>query len=219
MKHLSLILLLSLVITACENEAPNEVPNESINTSTPAVELIGEKKIDLEKSKIYWKGYKIMGFHSGTIQLSEGQIDFKDGNISSGSFTVDMNSVVVSDLMDAGQEEEEDEEPHDEKAELAEHLMDSDFFDAKQFPKATFVIQKVSLHNKNAYTITGDMTIKGIQQTLTFDAQLKSNIITATVSINRTSFGIKYGSGSFFSNLGDRAIKDEFSLDISLVLL
>lgn len=221
MKQLSLIVLLAFVMAACETEAPKENTQNSdvVETTTSDASLNGNKKIDLEQSKIFWKGYKIIGNHSGTINLSAGQLEFKDGNIVSGSFVVDMNSVVVSDLMDSDHHEEEDEEPHDEKSELAAHLMDADFFDAKQFPKAEFVLKTASLKENGLYAISGDMTIKGVSQPIAFDATLENNKIAAHITIDRTLFGIKYGSGSFFSDLGDRAINDEFTLDVNLSFL
>jgi hypothetical protein len=43
-----------------------------------------------------------------------------------------------------------------------------------------------------------------------------ANSATAKFNVDRTKYDIKYGSGSFFSNIGDKAINDEFELDVTL---
>jgi polyisoprenoid-binding protein YceI len=48
----------------------------------------------------------------------------------------------------------------------------------------------------NVYTVTGDLTIKGITKPVTFDLATTANTATTNV-IDRTKFDIKYGSGSF----------------------
>src|SRR5690606_24220128 len=101
------------------------------------------------------------------------------------------------------------------------HLKNEDFFDAPKFPEATFDIAKVS-GSGNDLSVTGRLTIKGITKSVTFPAVVhqSGNTVHATakgVKIDRTQFDIKYRSGNFFSGLGDRAISDEFQLDIELV--
>ena len=125
----------------------------------------------------------------------------------------------VTELMqdDDDEEEEEEEDPEDDKNDLAHHLMDADFFDAKTYPKAQFIITN-SKRSGSKYHITGNMTIKGVTKEISFDSQLQDRVFKATIPIDRTQFGIKYGSGSFFSNLGDNVIKDVFDLIITLKL-
>jgi hypothetical protein len=49
----------------------------------------------------------------------------------------------------------------------------------------------------------------------------ENNILSAKADfvIDRTKWDIKYGSGSFFKEMGDKAIKDEiiFSLDLKFI--
>ena len=40
----------------------------------------------------------------------------------------------------------------------------------------------------------------------------------AEIVIDRSKFDVKYGSGSFFDNLGDNMIYDDFTLDVNLVM-
>lgn len=205
---------------SCSNEAPAEKETTPTTETQAAPETVknGSADIDLAASTIHWKGYKIMGNHTGTINLSEANLQFDNGNITGGHFIADMKSVKVTDLMDDGEEEEEaPEEVEEDKNDLAGHLMDGDFFDAGNFPTAKFEITNAEASG-NAYQITGNMTIKDVTDPVTFVAKLDNNTFTATVPVDRTKFGVKYGSGTFFENLGDRAIKDVFDLEVSLKL-
>ena len=47
-------------------------------------------------------------------------------------------------------------------------------------------------------------------------AKADPNNATATMTIDRSEFNIRYGSGSFFENLGDKTIYDEFDLEVNL---
>lgn len=215
-----LILILAFVVYSCAGESTQKTPAPTTESSEE-VTLSGTKQINLKESTIFWNGHKLMGAHSGKIGLQQASISFEKGNISGGDFVVDMHSITVTELMDDDddeEEEEEEEEGHDDKADLASHLMNEDFFDADKFPTASFVI-KQSRKEESKYIITGDMTIKGITKEITFDAQLAGDTITSTIEVDRTAFGIKYGSGSFFDNLGDRVIKDKFDLILSLKIV
>ena len=216
MKYAYLILVFTLALFSCNNETTT---SEEVTDSQTieATALSGDKAINIDQSTIFWKGYKLLGNHTGKINLKEGNIQFKDGAITGGNFVVDMTSIVVTELMDNGEEEEEEEEGEDDKSDLAGHLMHTDFFGSEQFPLATFEITK-SVKNENVFQITGNMTIKDITKEVSFDATLENNSIHSEIKINRTDFGIKYGSGSFFENLGDNVIKDEFDLIVKLAL-
>lgn len=220
MKIKIILILFTLAMLSCKNEQTKSNSPKAFSAETLDNMLSGDIKVQEDKSTIYWKGYKIFGNHTGTVDLEKGNLVFDDGDITGGDFTINMKSVAVTELMDDGDddEEEEDESPEDDKSDLAQHLMDADFFDAAQFPKATLKITKAERKDNN-YKIWGDMSIKGNTQPITFDAQLVDlHTLKSTITIDRTKFGIKYGSGSFFSNLGDNVIKDNFDLVVSLKL-
>ena len=61
-----------------------------------------------------------------------------------------------------------------------------------------------------------DLTIKNITESIEFEAELSNNVATAVLDIDRTKFDIKYGSGSFFENLGDKMIDDNFNLRVNI---
>jgi polyisoprenoid-binding protein YceI len=163
------------------------------------------KKVDAAKSSINWLAKKVTGQHEGTVNLKEGNLIFKGKKVVGGNFTVDMTSMTTTDLK-AGQGKEK----------LDGHLKSEDFFGTEKFPTSTLVFKTIAAKGAGVYTVTADLTIKGITDSVTFDLATTANTASANVKINRTKFGIKYGSGSFFDNLGDKAIADEFDLTVAL---
>ena len=96
------------------------------------------------------------------------------------------------------------------------HLKSEDFFGTEKFPTAGLVFKTIATKDKNNYTVTADLTIKGITNTVTFDININGKVATTKLIVNRAKYDIKYGSGSFFENLGDKTIYDEFELDVTL---
>ncbi|MDH5396566.1 MAG: YceI family protein [Cyclobacteriaceae bacterium] len=96
-----------------------------------------------------------------------------------------------------------------------------DFFDVARYPTSSFVIRKVAPRGGDCYTITGDITIKGVSKTLDFMARIENNgevlEAFAEIKIDRSELDVQYGSGSIFDDLGDQVIYDEFTLNVHLV--
>ncbi len=213
---LTVVCILLFTIIACKNNTTQETNITQKAKASESIDYNGKKEINITESDILWKGYKLFGHHSGNIDLKEGYLVFKNGELTGGSFITNMESIKVAELMDDGDEEEEEEDDGgDDKADLAGHLKNSDFFDTQTYPEASFKITTAKKTN-NLFNITGTMTIKDQSHEISFPAQIINNILKANISIDRTLFGVKYGSGSFFDNLGDNVIKDKFDLIISL---
>ncbi|MEP0305210.1 MAG: YceI family protein, partial [Maribacter dokdonensis] len=104
------------------------------------------------------------------------------------------------------------------KEKLEGHLKSADFFGVESNPTSKLVFTSVKPMNDNSYTVTGDLTIKGITKPVTLVVSMFENKASATLKIDRTKYDIKYGSGSFFDNLGDKAIYDDFDLVVDLAL-
>jgi len=121
-----------------------------------------------------------------------------------------MNSISCSDI-----------ESEKKNQYLVGHLKNEDFFNVEQFPLATITISKAVKGEGNSYKILADLTIKGITQPVTFQAKVEINglnfLATAKIKIDRTKWDIKYGSGNFFENLGDKMILDEIEFDVYLL--
>lgn len=169
--------------------------------------------VDKTASSIKWVGKKVTGQHNGTISITDGDVRVSNGKIVGGNIVIDPNSIVVEDLQG------------DSKEKLTGHLKSDDFFGVEKNPTATFEITKVeeSAATEDAtHTVTGNLTIKGASHPLTFPAlvNVTNNIVTAdakNVAVDRTLYGMKYGSGKFFQGLGDKMINDQFWLDIHFV--
>jgi len=164
----------------------------------------GKKEIKTDKSSITWKGYKVTGTHEGQISIKSGHLDFNKGKLTGGEFTIDMATIVNTDL------------EGEYKGKLEGHLKSDDFFGVEEFPTAKLVFNKVKSIGNNVYEVSGDLTIKDQTQPVTFKISISGNKATADLKIDRTKFGVKYRSTSFFEDLKDKAIYDEFDLSSNL---
>jgi len=163
------------------------------------------KKVDAAKSSINWLAKKVTGQHEGTVNLKEGNLIFKGKKVVGGNFTVDMTSMTTTDLK-AGQGKEK----------LDGHLKSEDFFGIEKFPTATLVFKSIGEKSAGVYSVTADLTIKGITDSVNFDLTTSANTATTKLSVDRTKFGIKYGSKSLVDTIADKAIDDEFELTVAL---
>lgn len=165
-----------------------------------------KKEVDVQASTVEWTGKKITGAaHTGTIQLKNGFLNLTDeGRLTGGEFVMDMNTIEVTDLTG------------EYKTKLENHLNDDDFFGVNNYATSKMVLTNVDHKEGNQYEVTGDLTIKEKTEPVTFDMEVKEGTANAKVVIDRTKFGIRYGSGSFFSNLGDNTINNNFTLDVNL---
>lgn len=166
--------------------------------------------VDTEASQVSWKGYKVTGSHEGTIAVKSGNLEFTDGEFTGGSFTIDMTTLKATDISGGS------------AAKLEGHLKSGDFFGVEKFPTAFLKITKVvSRGTPGDYRVTGDLTIKETTKTIRFNTTMAEEMGTYTakadLTIDRTDFDVRYGSGSFIDNLGDKTIYDEFELGITLV--
>ncbi len=148
----------------------------------------GTQKVDASKSSVKWLGKKVTGEHFGAISVKEGSLEVTGGKVTGGKVVIDMQSLTVEDVSN---------------------------------PTSELVVTKVE-SNGNSHTFTGNLTIKGITNPATFTTtsskEGKSTVYKGTLTIDRTKYNVRYGSKSFFENIGDKAIYDEFTLDFSLVV-
>jgi polyisoprenoid-binding protein YceI len=162
-------------------------------------------KIDISKSIINWEGKKITGQHEGTVNFQEGYLIFKDKKVTGGSFKANMKSLSNTD------------QTGNSKLKLEGHLKSEDFFSVENYPTSTLVFKSIATKGNNLYLINADLTIKGITNPIQFELAVSPNKATAPLKINRTKYDIKYGSGSYFDDLGDKTIYDDFELNVVLV--
>jgi polyisoprenoid-binding protein YceI len=165
----------------------------------------GEPK-PVKSSSVSWTASKVTGTHSGIISLGQSHLEMEGERVVGGRIEVDMSTIVVTDL------------EGEYKTKLEDHLKTDDFFGVAQYPTASLDITGSTANDDGSQQVTGNITIKGVTQPISFTMSFKGNYATAELNIDRTKFGIRYGSGSFIENLGDKAINDEFQLRAKLEL-
>ncbi|VAV85762.1 Rhodanese-like domain protein [hydrothermal vent metagenome] len=163
-----------------------------------------KKDIKIEKSNVVWKGYQVTGSQKGVLALKSGFLNFKADKLIGGKFTIDMTTITSTD------------QSGEYKQKLEGHLKSDDFFSVKTHPTATLVFNKVKHLGKNSYSVTGDLTIKGITNSINFEISIYGKKASASLKIDRAKYNVRYGSTSFFDNLKDKAIYDEFDLIVDL---
>jgi len=179
---------------------------------TGAMSFAKNFPVDTSQSKVRWLGKKVSGQHNGTVNVKSGTVDLKGNNLKGGNFEIDMPSIVVEDIKDA-----------EFNGKLTGHLKSDDFFSVEKFPTSTFKITSVKpLKSKKdgTHEITGDLTIKGITHPVTFPAtvEVKNGVAKAKgkATVDRIKYNIRYGSGQFFKNLGDKMIDDQFQIELDI---
>jgi len=168
-------------------------------------------KVDVKASTFNWLGKKVTGEHNGTIGIQSGSLVVNGGILQGGEFTIDMKTIKCLDLTDAGY-----------NAKLVGHLTTPDFFDVANFPNAKLNIKKAKLKSGSNYDLSGVLTINGVTQPIAFPSVVSvdtKGAITATAKfdVDRTKFGSKFGSKSFFESIGDKMIYDNFQVDVKIV--
>jgi polyisoprenoid-binding protein YceI len=164
-------------------------------------------KANVEKTELKWLAKKVTGQHNGNIKLKSGELTLESGKLTNGNFVIDMTTIADEDLKDPGYNQK-----------LVGHIKSDDFFGVEKFPTATFVITGAGVFKDNVANVSGKLTIKGITNPVLTTVTKDGNTYNAVFSIDRSKYEVRYGSGSFFENLGDKAIDDIFTLTVKLVV-
>ena len=164
------------------------------------------KDIDISKSSVKWLGEKVTGSHEGTISIKEGHLHFDNNIFTGGNVVIDMSTIECTDLVG---------EP---KSSIEGHLCSDDFFGIKKYPTANLEIVNADKikYSKNKYKVSAILEIKSIKNNIELEVVIDNGSAVVDLVIDRTLYNIKYGSGSFFDNLGDKMIYDDFKLSVSL---
>ena len=204
------------LFAACSNSGNQATDATAVSADSTGVNYV----VDATASTISWEAFKIVGGHKGTIGLTEGNFNIKDGNILSGGFTINMLTMANTDIPVG---------PDSSNFNLVKHLTSSAFFDVAKYPTGKFEITTVTPLTAdaagNTHTISGNLTIKDSVKNIVFPAKVTINgdELTAegTATVNRLQFGIVYNSVSvspaaLLKKIGDNAIKDELTIKIAL---
>lgn len=209
----SLALIASILTVSCKkNAAETETKDAEKITAAEG----NNYKADIKTSVINWAGSKPGGKHSGTINLQDGEITVKDNKIVGGKFTINMSTITVTDL-----------KPDDGKEDLEAHLKGTGdkegqdhFFNIQKYPTGLFVINKVE-DEKGKTIVYGNLSLKNITKAVNFPAivSVSDNAVSIesdTLVLNRTYWGVNYGSKSIFDNLKDKFINDEIEVKVNV---
>lgn len=214
-----LVLALAFVFfAACQGGASSETNEKeteevteetSPETSNEAEEVSNEFKLDLENSIVNWEANKkfVESGHNGTLNFKSGQFVVNEGQLVGAVFVVDMTSIKNKDM-----------EGTDGAEKLEGHLRSDDFFSVEQFPEASFKLSSVSENESVEYshTATGELTIKGITNEVSFPLNLSVNQdqldASGELTFDRTKYDVKYGSDAFFDVVKDKVIKNDVKL-------
>ena len=210
-KNFATILFISALIisvTACKDKA-----KEATTKAVEAVEKTVNSDVYLvnnEASTIEWKGFKPTGSHTGTIAIERGVLDVASGKIVGGSFIIDMTSITVTDI------------PVEDKdnAKLQGHLSSTDFFDVEKYPSTGFTITGLK-EVDGKLMLSGNLSLKETKNNITFPVTVSNadgalTLTSDAFTIDRSKWNVKYGSKSFFDNLGDKFINDDIELKIMI---
>jgi polyisoprenoid-binding protein YceI len=209
MKPLQSTALLGIAIILSSFTAPKPALQPALKWTMSAAIKASIYKVDAAQSKLTWLAKKVTGEHTGAINVSTGALNVDNNVLKGGSFELDTKTITVTDITDA-----------ESNAKLLGHLKSDDFFAVDKFDKAKFVITSATTKGGGVYQIKGNLTIKGITNEVSFPANVKIDntklLATAKIIVDRTKFDIKFRSKSFFENLGDKTIYDDFELNIQL---
>lgn len=165
-----------------------------------------ELKFDISKSSVKWEGKKLGSSHKGDVKLKSATVKIENDKISKAEFIIDMNTITCEDIKD---------EKLNKK--FINHLKSVDFFEVEKFPISKFKMIKSEKQLNATYNIIGEFTIKGITHKKEFSVKEFSDKFKTKIEIDRSMYNIRYGSKSFFKNLGDKFIHDVFKLEVELV--
>lgn len=167
-------------------------------------------QIQKTSSTVNWTGKKVLGLHTGSINVASGNIELSEDKINGGEIVIDMTSIVITDIDDPKTNQD-----------FKDHILNDDFFSVDKYPTSHLLLNNGTALGNNQYKLTGMLTIKDIAHPIRFTAKVE--VFTDTlhslgeIVIDRTLYNIRYGSGKFIDNLGDKLIYDDFVLQFKLV--
>ena len=197
-----------LFLVGCDSGKKSDNSNPILNQLTPEA---GTYSLLIDDSELSWIGTELSTkTHTGTIDFTDGTIVVDNDNTISGKVKINMSTINVTDLQGRSKEM------------LERHLRSSDFFEVESFSEAKFSFISKSFDKlSNQISFVGDLTIKDITNPISFNATLLETSpflkAKAVLSFDRSKYNVRFRSGNFFENLGDKLILDEIDVNIRLV--
>lgn len=209
--------LVSYSLVNLSSSSKDTMPANSNSAPTTPIEPVENKdslsfKINPTASTISWAAKKTLvntNNHLGTVKIKDGFLSVHENMLVGGEITIDMQSIISTDLTGTF------------KKKLEDHLKSADFFATTEFPTAQLIIKQVGRTENSQALVIGDLTIKDNTNEIEFVADVENTTdeeinLKAKLSIDRTLWDIRYGSGKFFDNLGDAVIDDLIDLSLEI---
>ena len=194
-----------LIILASCNTNPNQASNQQAQGVATADNIYN---IDNTQSQITWTGREVStSSHYGTLDFVSGNFEISNGAIVNGEFIVDMTSINNLDM------------EGDSKARLEGHLKSDDFFSVESYPTSSISINSSELISDGKWNVSADLSIKGFTHPVNFEMISSEDGWSANLVFDRSKYDVRFRSGSFFENLGDKLIYDDIELSINLTTL
>ena len=194
-----------LVILASCNTNPNQASTQQAQGVATADNIYN---IETAQSQITWTGREVStSYHYGTLDFVSGNFEISNGAIVNGEFIVDMTSINNQDM------------EGDSKARLEGHLKSDDFFSVESYPTAAISINSSELISDGKWNVSADLSIKGFTHPVNFEMISLDDGWSANLVFDRSKYDVRFRSGSFFENLGDKLIYDDIELSINLTTL
>jgi len=197
-----------LFLVGCDSGKKSDNSKPTLNQLTPEA---GTYSLLIDDSELSWIGTELSTkTHTGTIDFTDGTIVVDSDNTISGNVKINMSTINVTDLQGRSKEM------------LERHLRSSDFFEVESFSEAKFSFISKSFDKlSNQISFVGDLTIKDITNPISFNATLLETSpflkAKAVLSFDRSKYNVRFRSGNFFENLGDKLILDDIDVNIRLV--
>jgi polyisoprenoid-binding protein YceI len=175
----------------------------------------GTYRADPERCRVDWAGRNIANSHWGTVNLTAGSLQVQDGNLTGGEMELDMRTIEPIDLVDEGP-----------KKGLIAHLESEDFFAVERFPTAHIEITAVETHaaapGRPNCRVQANLTLRGNTEPIEFAATVAPSgenelAVQANFDIDRTRWGVNYGSGRLFHRLGMHLVNDLVSFQVRVL--
>ncbi|MDG1247522.1 MAG: YceI family protein [Flavobacteriaceae bacterium] len=203
MKKIFTLLILTAITSCNLNTSQSEPSNDIVLKASDA-----RYTINPDQSIIVWTGREVTtSKHFGNIYFSSGQFEVKSGLISSGEFVVDMTTIDNQDL------------PEERRGRLEAHLKSDDFFSVESHPTALLSILSSESLADGKWLVSGELTIKTFTHPVEFEMLNSNDGWKANLVFDRSKYEVKFRSGTFFENLGDKLIYDDIELAINLKTL
>jgi polyisoprenoid-binding protein YceI len=203
MKKIFTLLMLTALASCNLNTSQSESSNDNSLQASDA-----SYTINPDQSIIVWTGREVTtSKHFGNIYFASGQFEVKSGLISSGEFVVDMTTIDNQDL------------PEERRPRLEAHLKSDDFFSVESHPTALLSILSSESMSEGKWLVSGELTIKTFTHPVEFEMLNSNDGWKANLVFDRSKYEVKFRSGTFFENLGDKLIYDDIELAINLKTL